>query len=94
MPLFVEALKHPVKRKICEDPKLDIYIKEAQRASVVSMPPSNLVRAAPDLPGGERGSREKILEQQACNAWLALPVKTMALRCARGRCLFEELSST
>lgn len=87
MPLFVEALKHPVKRKICEDPKLDIYIKEVQRASIVSMPPSNLVRAAPDLPGGERGSREKILEQQACNAWLAL--KTMALR----RVFFEELSS-
>ena len=35
----------------------------------------NLVLAALDLPGGERSSCEKILEQQAGNAWLTVPVK-------------------
>ena len=28
--LCLEALKHPVKRKICEDPKLDTYVREAR----------------------------------------------------------------
>ena len=35
----------------------------------------NLVLAALDLPGGERSSCEKILQQQAGNAWLTVPVK-------------------
>ena len=80
--LCLEALKHPVKRKICEEPKLDIYIKEARRVFIGCMSLGNLVLAALDLPGGEHSSCEKILEQQAGNAWLIAPVKRWQLQSA------------
>ena len=31
--LCLEALKHPVKRKICEEPKLDTYVREARHVT-------------------------------------------------------------
>jgi len=51
----------------------------ARHVFIVCMSLGNLVLGALDLPAGERSSCEKILEQQAGNAWLIVPVKRLQL---------------